>query len=218
MRIIAFGDVHMALGNFQQIPEIDKADLVVITGDLTNYGNRRDAEEVLTAVRAANSNLLALPGNLDEKDVGEFLLEIGISLHGTGHVINSVGLFGVGGSNPTPFNTPGEYEEGELTALLVQGYEQVQDADIRILVAHPPPLHTKTDRISAGVHVGSQAVRRFIEEYQPDLCLTGHIHEARCEDHIGQTPIINPGMIKDGGWVEVTIDNGLLTASLKFLR
>lgn len=217
MRIIVFGDVHMDLGNFKTIPEIGTADYIIITGDITNYGSRQAAREILAVLRTINDRLIALPGNLDNKDVADYLEEKGISLHGKGRRFGGIGIFGVGGSNPTPFNTPIEYSEDELQLLLAQGYEQVKTARHHILVSHPPPLKTMTDRISSGVHVGSAAVRAFIEEFQPAFCLCGHIHEARAYDRIGNTHVINPGMIRDGGWIEITVDNDTVNASLQIL-
>jgi uncharacterized protein len=41
--------------------------------------------------------------------------------------------------------------------------------------------------------VGSTAVRRLIENYQPLLAVHGHIHESGGERKIGQTLCINPG-------------------------
>lgn len=46
-----------------------------------------------------------------------------------------------------------------------------------IYVIHTPPNHTNLDIIMNGSHVGSMAVRLFIEECQPYLTLHGHIHE-----------------------------------------
>ncbi|MBI2651845.1 metallophosphoesterase [Candidatus Woesearchaeota archaeon] len=67
-----------------------------------------------------------------------------------------------------------------------------------IYVIHAPPLNTKLDIITAGVHVGSKAVREFIEKEQPLLTLHGHIHESPkmsgyWQDKIGNTTCINVG-------------------------
>ena len=102
-----------------------------------------------------------------------------------------------------------------MQLLLEQGYNQVKTAPQHILVSHTPPLKTKADSIGSGIHVGSKAVRTFIENHQPAYCLCGHIHEARSCDRIGKTRIINPGMIRDGGWIEVLVDNGTVNASLQ---
>ena len=168
-------------------------------------------------MRTVNDHILALPGNLDKTDVADYLEEEGISLHGRGRLFDGVGIFGVGGSNHTPFNTPIEYSEDELQFLLEQGYNQAKTAPHHILVSHTPPLQTKADRISSGVHVGSKAVRLFIENHQPAYCLCGHIHEARSCDRIGSTRIINSGMIRDGGWIEVLVENDTVNASLQTL-
>jgi len=215
MRIVVIGDVHMDLGNYKKIPAVETADWIIISGDITNYGTRSAAREIITAARTVNGRILALPGNLDKTDVADYLEEEGISLHGRGRLFDGLGIFGVGGSNSTPFNTPIEYSEEELQLLLEQGYNQVKTAPHHILVSHAPPLQTKGDRISSGVHVGSKAVRTFIENHQPAFCLCGHIHEARSCDRIGNTRIINSGMIRDGGWIEVLVENDTVNASLQ---
>ena len=101
-----------------------------------------------------------------------------------------------------------------MTAILQDAHAQVKEAEHLILVAHPPPLNTRTDVIASGIHVGSPAVRTFIEAVQPALCLTGHIHEARGTDLLGATRIINPGMLKDGAWIEIVADVSGISAEL----
>ncbi len=51
-----------------------------------------------------------------------------------------------------------------------------KNATNTIYVMHGPPALTSLDRISPG-HVGSIALRQFIENHQPLLTLHGHIHE-----------------------------------------
>lgn len=57
-----------------------------------------------------------------------------------------------------------------------------------IFLFHSPPHHTNLDRanldgriidnVQVDVHVGSIAIKRFIEEHQPLLTLHGHVHES----------------------------------------
>jgi len=203
MKIVAFGDIHMDYAILDRIPRLSEADLVIITGDLTNFGGRHEAAIVLDAVRRINPTVLALLGNLDRPSVDAYLDEAGINLHGRGVVRGELGIFGVGGSNPTPFNTPTEYPEEELARLVRQGYGQVVSAPVKVLVSHPPPHGTATDRLRNGAHVGSTAIREFIEAEQPHFCLTGHIHESREVDTLGDTLILNPGMLGSPGWIEL---------------
>ena len=67
-----------------------------------------------------------------------------------------------------------------------------------VYVIHAPPFNTKLDIITTGTHVGSKAVRGFIEKEQPLLTLHGHIHESpqmsgSWKDKIGKTICINVG-------------------------
>ena len=214
MRIIAVGDIHMNPGDVTSIPGIDSADLFIITGDITNYGSSVDAETVLNRLRSINSSILGVAGNLDRPDVARYLEDGNMSLHGRGITVEDLGIMGLGGSNYTPFNTPYEFSEHELSVFLSAGFDQLAGAKNIMLVSHTPPVQTKTDRLANGNHVGSMAVRTFIEKKQPLVCLTGHIHESRGEDHIGRTLVLNPGMIKDGGYIEVLYKNGELSAAL----
>jgi Icc-related predicted phosphoesterase len=71
-----------------------------------------------------------------------------------------------------------------------------------VFLFHTPPYQTKLDRaaldgkkidhVPLDVHVGSIAVKKFIERYQPLLSLHGHIHESArltgsWRDRIGRT-------------------------------
>lgn len=227
MRIIAFGDVHMAAQRCVHIPGVSEADLLIANGDLTNYGRRAEAKIVLDQLLAINPHLLAQIGNLDNFEINDYLEQLDLNLHGQARLLHSrVCLIGLGGSNVTPFGTPSEFHEDELSEMLMQAYSQGTDfihlaapkggANIPlVLVSHTPPYGTAVDTIHGGRHVGSTSVRKFIETYQPDICVTGHIHEARGEDRIGKTHILNPGMLQHGGWVDIQLTHSTISATLQ---
>jgi Icc-related predicted phosphoesterase len=218
MKIVSFGDVHMATRNLKRMGEVMRdCDLVIISGDMTNFGGIDDTKKVLADVRRACPNVLALTGNLDQRDVMPFLEAEGIALHGKGRVVDGIGIFGCGGSNITPFNTPTEFTEDEIYAALRAGYEQVREVRPLLMICHTPPFETKCDRIMSGKAVGSTAARRFIEEVQPDVCISGHIHESAAEDSIGRTRIFNAGPFKGGGYIVAQTDGGAIRARLEFL-
>ncbi len=218
MKIVSFGDVHMATRNLERMRDVMRdCDLVIVSGDLTNFGGIADASKVLADVRRACPNVLALSGNLDRRDVIPFLEQEGVALHGKGLVLDGVGIFGCGGSNLTPFHTPTEFTEDEIGAALRAGYEQVRGVRPLLMVCHTPPYDTKCDRLLSGKPVGSTAARRFIEEIQPDVCISGHVHESAGADAIGATQVFNAGPFKGGGYVVVRSDSGRLDARLEFL-
>jgi Icc-related predicted phosphoesterase len=107
-------------------------------------------------------------------------------------------------TNPTPWDTPREKPDEELEPMLEALIAQVKDKHKAIFNFHAPPYgyaldlapELTADLIQAAdrrVHVGSRAVARMIEKYQPLLGLHGHIHESRGVQKIKKTTIINPG-------------------------
>ena len=218
MKIISFGDIHEDLNNLTLLKnEMESADLVIVTGDLTNFNGRKEAERVIDEIMKYNENVLAQLGNLDQPEVNDYLTEKGINLHRNGFIRDDIGIFGVGGSNLTPFNTPTEFSEDEIETFLLEGIDKVKDAKFKIMVPHMPPKDTKIDIITAGAHVGSQSVRDFILKHKPDIALSGHIHEARGSDTIENTLAFNAGMFREGGYVVITKTSDELSAELKVL-
>ena len=218
MKIISFGDVHEDTNNLIKIKsELENADLIVISGDLTNYHGKVEAKKVLESIKRYNKRLLAQYGNLDQPEVNEHLTGEGVNLHGNGYVFGDVGIFCCGASSPTPFNTPSEISESDIEKYLVNGYIKVKDAKWKIMVCHTPPKDTAIDIIRSGIHVGSSTVRDFIVQYKPDVCISGHIHESRGKDKVGDTIVLNAGMFRDGWYIEVFIDKGVLSAELKYV-
>lgn len=194
MELLCISDLHGRLETMDKIKrEGSRADLLIVAGDITNFGKRKTAELVLKELLEVNQNLLAVPGNCDTPEVNDVLEELGLSLHAKGRVIGGTGFFGVGGSNATPFNTPQEYRDERLSEMLGKGYEEIKNQSTRVLVSHAPPFNTKIDATHLGMHVGSRAVRAFLEEKAIDLVVCGHVHEARGSDSLGGAMIINPG-------------------------
>lgn len=86
----------------------------------------------------------------------------------------------------------------DLTQKLFLG-----NSDKTIYALHSPPNNTNLDMIlphtkSIGAHVGSMALRLFIEKHQPYLTLHGHIHETvemsgEFKDKIGNTLCLTSG-------------------------
>ena len=215
VRLVCFGDIHMALRAIERMaPVLREADVAILTGDITNFGDPPDAFQVVEAVRAHCQTVWAVTGNLDMAWVIDAFRDAGISLHGESRRLGSLGVFGCGGSNITPMDTPTEFEEHELADVLSRGHASVADAPRRLMICHTPPFDSRLDRLVNGTPVGSPAVRRFIETHEPDVAVVGHIHEGRGVDRVGRTLVLNPGALRDGGYVVVDDDGKTLHAAL----
>jgi uncharacterized protein len=125
-----------------------------------------------------------------------------VRVHGT------VEMLSVGYSNLTPFNTPRELPEEQFHLLIDQLASQLSEMSTAIFNIHCPPYDTGLDLaplISKDreivsergqpimTSVGSTAVRKAIEQYQPALGLHGHVHESRGVARLGSTLCLNPG-------------------------
>ncbi len=119
-------------------------------------------------------------------------------------------------ANPTPWNSPRELDEDALYERLRGLAEQLENPSTAIFNLHVPPYGSGLDtanemnpdltlRYVSGqpnpIPVGSHAVRRIIEEYQPLVALHGHIHESRGEVRIGRTLALNPGSEYNSGHI-----------------
>jgi len=204
MRIIAVTDIHGNSNKTEQLAERlkeEEFDIILIAGDITHFKGRESAEKSLSYFLELRKPIYAVMGNCDGRDVLDLLEELGISLHDRRTEINGIGIVGFGGSNITPFSTIWEFHEDKIWESLNRNY---RDGDI--LLMHVPPYKTKVDRTFTGLHVGSKALRRFIEEKQPPLVICGHIHEARGVDEIGKTLIVNPGPLFRGYYAVIDIN------------
>ncbi len=199
MKILAFSDLH---GNIKPIIDYlnkNKVDLIVIAGDITNFGPAELGEDILNEICSFNVPVLAIPGNCDPESMHINMDNSqAINIHARNLVIKNIGICGFGGSNPTPFDTPLEFEEVQIYDEAKKALEGVKEQKITLFITHAPPYGTKTDLLPSGVHVGSKSLRKIIEELQPTVNICGHVHEAVGTDEIGKTKIINPGQLTNG--------------------
>jgi uncharacterized protein len=154
-------------------------------------------------------------GNCDFPEINSYFESEHINLDNQALEVDGFNIIGIGGSLPCPGRTPNEFpdeifkEQLELLAL------ELNSEKPTILVSHQPPYSTVCDRISLNNHVGSHAIRAFIEKHKPILCLTGHIHEGIGIDNIGNTMVVNPGPFKDGHFAAIDINDSTFDVSVE---
>ncbi len=207
MLVYIIADIHGAiekLGNLEKFLQENEPDILLLSGDITDFALKENgldplniSQLILETLTSYKFKVLAIPGNCDPKNILKLFDEFDINLHSKGKIINSIGFAGFGGAS-TPFNTPFEPSENEIEIGLKTAWKDIETASIKILMTHQPPIDTRLDMISSGCHVGSATIRKFIEENQPDVATSAHIHESSGIDKIGKTKLIYPGRITEG--------------------
>ena len=216
-KILAISDIHGEENeNLYTYLNNNDIDLVLILGDITDFGPLEFVDTFINKIADCGVDVIAIPGNCDPTGICNAITDAGaFCLHNNIVAYGDAILFGYGGSNPTPFDTPGEIQDDKIYANvydLLANYDYVYNAEVpvvKILVTHAPPFNTDADRIENGEHVGSQGILKSIHEFEPHISLCGHVHEAQSLSKIGKTTdVANPGMLKDDGAVLIDIADG----------
>lgn len=201
MKILLFSDIHGDLRALERIVA-QPADLYIDVGDLATFS--RGLEKCGEVLKPLGEKLWVLPGNHESHDESRALCEkFGfVDFHRQVRMLEGnkgkTCWAGLGYSNITPFNTPGEYTEEEIANAL----SEFKTAQPLYLVMHCPPLKTKLDEYAPAKHAGSSAIRAWVEKTKPEYLFCGHIHEtAGMQDTLGETKCINVG--KQGYTIEL---------------
>ncbi|MDR0508964.1 MAG: metallophosphoesterase family protein [Candidatus Methanoplasma sp.] len=208
MKFLVVSDIH---GNtavtewINSVAEGEDVDCILALGDITDFGPDEVAEKILGPIKR---DIYAIPGNCDPLSLPETISNVAIDMHGRTARLNGFHVAGLGGSNPTIFNTPFELDEETIYRML-----KPISKEGMILMVHAPPYGIN-DMIPSGLNVGSKSILRIVKEFHPILVLSGHIHEDYGVKHIEGTTFINPGPAKDGMYALVEVDEGAVSTRL----
>ncbi len=199
MRFLVVSDFH---SNYDKLKEIlHKAGIVdgtLLAGDLTDFG---PAEKAKMLIDKLPRPIFAVPGNCDPRDIVDLLRREDVNLHENKITFDGITYVGLGGANPTPFNTPFELSEAEIANKIEGLLKDVKGP--AVLVSHAPPKGNQ-DKIPNGVHVGSEAIAQLAPRFKAIVC--GHIHEDRGISKIGDTVVVNPGTASAGHAAILDVD------------
>ena len=216
MKIMVLADIHGNLEALEQMQTpLAEADLVLLAGDITNFGGTKHVRAVLDTLNQYASRVLAVPGNCDPPLVDAYLAETGVNLHGRAVCVNDWWFIGAGGTLPELGRLPTEAGERLFTDALERGLAGCQNPDRIVLVTHQPAWSTKLDAIGPDRHAGNRAIRAFIDRAHPHLAVSGHIHDIIGTDTIGPTTLLNPGPAKDHHFAVVTLNDNTLSIQLR---
>jgi len=220
MKIIALADIHGYVEHLKPdsalCRAIGSADVVLIAGDITHFGGAKEAAWVLSSLKQYNENVFAVTGNCDQDTVGEYLRAESMNLSCDGTIAGDVVLVGINWSQACEEHTTTQTCEEHIATYLSNMDTKWPTGKDMIFVSHRPAGGTVVDEVSIDRHVGSMAIRDFIEKHQPVLAISGHIHEAICVGKLGRTTLVNPGPFGNGRYARIELgQGGVVTAELQ---
>ncbi len=179
-------------------------DLIACCGDLHNGSGPDWARPVAVALAKLGPPVLIVPGNMDHRDVvPQVWKDAGLNvIHRASCKYEDCGFIGMGGMvphNPRRLGDPARYyhSNDDIYESLAKLYGGIKDSKWKVVLTHQPPRGAR-DVAFNGEITGSPGLRRFVEDFQPDLLLCGHIHEAQGMARIGNTRIVNVGELRRG--------------------
>jgi Icc-related predicted phosphoesterase len=204
MRIAAIADLHFSPQSYDRIRETmqrvrDDADLLVIAGDLTNYGKPEEMESLLNALVRLRIPIVAVLGNHDyesgrQDDLIKMMSAEGVKvLDGTGYERDGVGfagtkgfLGGFGRGVLTAFGEPEvkQFVQASLdeTMKLERALTQLR-AEKRVVVIHYSPIAATVQGEPEQIfpYLGSSRLAEVIDRHDARLVLHGHAHHGSPE-------------------------------------
>ncbi|MFZ5870702.1 MAG: metallophosphoesterase family protein [Actinomycetota bacterium] len=207
IRVAAVGDVHLG-------PELagrhragltdvaDRADVLLLAGDLTRHGTVAEAEVVASEYADLGVPVVAVLGNHDyqsdlEKEVTDVLVAGGITvLEGTGIVLDLPGgRLGVAGAKGFGLGFAGrcgsEFGEPEMKAftrhgrlsaeLLASALEDVAGADVTVALTHYAPVDDTLvgEPPEIWPFLGNYMLGEAVDRAGAALAVHGHAHAGR---------------------------------------
>lgn len=215
MRIAAVADLHFSPQMYDHIREPmsrvrDEADLLVIAGDITNYGKTDELASVLNAFVRLRIPIVAVLGNHDyESGQSEELIKMmsaeGIKvLDGSGYERDGIGfagtkgfLGGFGRGMLTAFGEPQlkTFVQASIDeALKLERALSMLRTEKRVVVTHYAPVvdTVRGEPPEIFPYLGSGRLAEVIDRHQAVLALHGHAHHGSLEGKtVGGVPVYN---------------------------
>ena len=220
IRVAAAGDLHASEEHRERITHsfaelAERADLVLLAGDLTTHGMPEQAAVLADACRAAAPlPIVAVLGNHDhhsgrQADDTAVLRDAGVVVLESDHLVLELGGIEVGVAGTKGFvgGFPGaeiaDFGEAMLREVyaetsrevdaLEQGLEAISGCHRRLVLLHYAPISETLTGEPAGIwaFLGSGRLAGPIGAHRPDAVFHGHAHHGRARGSIGEVPVWN---------------------------
>jgi uncharacterized protein len=212
-KILVLADIH---GHVEELRHVlfsnPGISLILVAGDLTNFGDAKAAATILAELKAApdSPDVALVPGNCDPLAARREFESSCFSVDGGRRDFSICRVAGTGGGLRRAGITSFERTEDELKDSLKEALgDTVQgDASLPLIVlTHSPPYGTNADSVR-GFHSGSKAFAEIMSARMPAIWVCGHIHESRCISREDGTLVVNPGPCASGCCAVIEIKEG----------
>jgi uncharacterized protein len=204
MRIAATADIHFSPQSYDRIREPlshvrDEADVLVIAGDLTNYGKPEEMHSLLNALVRLRIPIVAVLGNHDyesnqEQELMRLMTTEGIKvLDGSSYERDGVGFAGakgfIGGFGRGVLTAFGEREVKAFvqasideTMKLERALSMLRTPKIVIVTHYAPIAETVSgEPLEIWPYLGSSRLSEVIDRHGAALALHGHAHHGKLD-------------------------------------
>jgi uncharacterized protein len=202
MRIAATADLHFTPERYSALREQldrvrDEADVLIVAGDLTNYGRPEEMEPLLNAFVRLRLPIIVVLGNHDyesgkQADLAQAMTSAGVKvLDGSSYQRDDVGFAGtkgfVGGFGRGMLTAFGEDEvktfvrAGIDEALKLERAMSQLRTSKRVVVLHYSPIAATVEGESPEIYpfLGTSRLAEVVDRHGADLVLHGHAHNGR---------------------------------------
>ena len=215
MRIAATADLHFTAQRYSALRDElskvrDEADLLILAGDLTNFGQPSEMEPLINAIIRLRVPVVAVLGNHDfecgqEQELMRMLTAEGIKvLDGSAYERDGVGFAGtkgfVGGFGRGVLTSFGEPEIKTFVRASVDEAMKLERAmsqlrtDKRVVVLHYSPIATTVQGEAPEIFpfLGTSRLAEVVDRHGADFIVHGHAHHGTLEGKtVGGIPVHN---------------------------
>ncbi len=208
MRIAATADIHFSPESFGRIHDSlaharDEAEVLIIAGDLTNYGKPEEMHSLLNVLARLRMTTVAVLGNHDyesgqEHELMRMMAAEGITvLDGNSYERDGVGFAGtkgfIGGFGRSVLTAFGEREiktfvqaSVDETMKLEQALSALHTRRIVVVTHYAPVVDTLEGELpEIWPYLGTSRMAEVIDRYGAALAVHGHAHRGKPD---GKTP------------------------------
>ncbi len=215
MRVAATADLHFNAAVWEQMRAQmervrDEADVLVVAGDLTNYGKSSEMEPLLNILVRLRIPIVAVLGNHDyesgqEQELIKMMAAEGIKiLDGTGYERDGIGFAGtkgfIGGFGRGVLTAFGEREIKAFVQAAIDESLKLERAlsqlrtQKRVVVLHYSPIAATVVGEAPEIfpYLGTSRLAEVVDRHGADLVVHGHAHHGSSEGKtVGGVPVYN---------------------------